>query len=87
VDHEQFAWLHNISEFVVRIDEMLAGEEPIADEYAQSSIALARKMFLPTESGDAFQKKYYAAIQRDPAVVMDHGELAKLFASEPAENT
>jgi hypothetical protein len=86
VDHEQFAWLHNISEFVVRIDEMLAGEEPIADEYAQSSIALARKMFLPTESGDAFQKKYYAAIQRDPAVVMDHGELAKLFASEPAEN-
>ena len=87
VDHEQFAWLHNISEFVVRIDEMLAGEEPIADEYAQSSIALARKMFLPTESGDAFQKKYYAAIQRDPAVVMDHGELAKLFASEPAEST
>src|SRR3982074_726401 len=43
LDHQQFAWLHNISEFVVRIDEMLAGEEPIADEYAQSSIALARK--------------------------------------------
>jgi hypothetical protein len=85
VDHEQFAWLHNISEFVVRIDEMLAGEEPIAQEYTQSSIALARKMFLPTESGDAFQKKYYDAIQRDPAVVMDHAELARLFSSEPAE--
>ena len=86
VDHEQFAWLHNISEFVVRIDEMLAGEEPIAEEYTKSSIALARKMFLPTESGDAFQKKYYDAIQRDPAVVMDHGELAQLFLSELPES-
>jgi hypothetical protein len=86
VDHEQFAWLHNISEFVVRIDEMLAGEEPIAEEYTASSIALARKMFLPTESGDAFQKKYYDAIQRDPAVVLEHAELVRLFSSEPPEN-
>src|SRR5580698_5187184 len=29
IDHEQFAWLHNISEFVVRIDESLAAENPI----------------------------------------------------------
>lgn len=85
IDHEQFAWLHNISEFVARIDEVLAGEEPIDEEYTKSSIALARKMFFPTESGDAFQKNYYDAIQRDPAVVMDHAELARLFSSEPAE--
>lgn len=86
VDHEQFAWLHNISEFVVRIDEMLAGEELIAEDYTKSSIALARKMFLPTESGDAFQKKYYDAIQRDPAVVLEHAELVRLFSSEPPES-
>ena len=29
VDHQQFEWLHNISEFVVRLDETLAGEKPI----------------------------------------------------------
>src|SRR5215475_7030419 len=29
IDHEQFAWLHNISEFVVRIDESLAAENPV----------------------------------------------------------
>jgi hypothetical protein len=36
-------------------------------------------MFTPTTSGDGFQKQYFAAIQRDPAVVMEHAELARLF--------
>lgn len=85
VDHPQFAWLHNISEFVVRIDEALSAKEPVEPEYTASAIALARKMFVPTESGDAFQKKYFDAIQSDPAVVIDHAELARIFASQPAD--
>jgi hypothetical protein len=85
IDHEQFAWLHNISEFVVRIDESLAAEAPITAVDTSSAITLARKMFAPSESGDAFQRRYFAAIQRDPAVVMEHAELARLFANEPAD--
>jgi hypothetical protein len=85
LDHQQFGWLHNISEFVVRLDETLAGEVPITAEETRSAIAMARKMFVPTESGDAFQKRYFDAIQRDPAVVMEHAELARLFNNEPAE--
>jgi hypothetical protein len=85
IDHEQFAWLHNISEFVVRLDETLAGEVPVTPEDTRSAIMLARKMFAPSESGDAFQKRYFDAIQRDPAVVMEHAELARLFANEPAD--
>src|SRR5882724_4341552 len=85
VDHPQFAWLHNISEFVVRIDEELSAKEPVTREYTSSAISLARKMFVPTESGDAFQKKYYDAIQCDPAVVIDHAELARIFANEAPE--
>jgi hypothetical protein len=85
IDDPQFAWLHNISEFVVRIDETLAGKEPITVDYMRECFVLARKMFTPTESGDAFQKKYFDAIQRDPAVVMDHAELARLFNTEPME--
>src|SRR5258708_21235370 len=57
IDHPQFAWLHNISEFIVRIDATLPANEPITPEYTSGAISLARKMFLPTESGDAFQKK------------------------------
>jgi hypothetical protein len=85
LDHQQFGWLHNISEFVVRLDETLAGEVPITPEDTRSAIGTARKLFVPSESGDAFQKRYFDAIQRDPAVVMEHAELARLFNSEPAE--
>ena len=85
IDHAQFAWLHNISEFVVSIDETLDSKEPVAPEQTNAAIALARKMFVPTESGDAFQKKYFDAIQREPAVVMEHAELARFFNNEPAE--
>ncbi len=85
IDHQQFGWLHNISEFVVRLDETLAGEAPITAEDLRSAVGMARKMFVPSESGDAFQKRYFDAIQRDPAVVMEHAELARLFNSEPAD--
>jgi hypothetical protein len=85
IDHEQFGWLHNISEFVVRLDEALSAEVPVTAEETHSAIMLARKMFAPSEAGDAFQKRYFDAIQRDPAVVMEHAELARLFLNEPLE--
>jgi hypothetical protein len=85
VDHEQFSWLHNLSEFVVRLDETLSGEAAVTPQDTHGAIMLARKMFTPTEAGDAFQKRYFDAIQRDPAVVMEHAELARLFANEPSD--
>lgn len=85
VGDAQFAWLHSISEFVVRLDEMLAGEKEITDVESREAISLARKMFLPSETGDGFQKLYFDAIQKDPAVVMEHAELVRLFNNEPAE--
>jgi hypothetical protein len=88
VDDPQFSWLHNISEFVVRIDEALAADAEITPEDTRGAISLARKIFAPTETGDGFQKKYFDAIQKDPAVVMEHAELVRLFHIEPpgAEN-
>lgn len=85
IDHQQFGWLHNISEFVVRLDETLAGEPPVTEDDVRTAISLARKMFAPSEAGDAFQKKYFHAIQSDPAVVIDHAELARLFHHEPPD--
>jgi hypothetical protein len=85
VDDPQFSWLHNISEFVVRIDESLAGKEGVTDNDSHVAISLARKIFAPSETGDAFQKKYFDAIQSDPAVVIEHAELARLFHNEPLD--
>ena len=85
VDDPQFAWLHNISEFVVRIDEALSSDESVAEKDAHVPISLARKLFAPTQTGDGFQKQYFDAIQRDPAVVMEHAELVRLFNNEPPD--
>ena len=86
VDNPQFSWLHNISEFVVRIDEGLASQAGVTDNDAHVAISLARKIFAPSESGDGFQKKYFDAIQRDPSVVMEHAVLVRLFSNEPADS-
>ena len=86
VDDPQFSWLHNISEFVVRIDEGLASQAGVTDNDSHVAISLARKIFAPSESGDGFQKKYFDAIQRDPSVVMEHAELVRLFSNEPADS-
>jgi hypothetical protein len=85
VDDAQFAWLHNISEFVVRIDEALSSDEGVTEQGAHVSISLARKLFATSETGDGFQKQYFDAIQRDPAVVMEHAELVRLFNNEPPD--
>ncbi len=85
VDDAQFSWLHNISEFVVRIDEALASEEGVTETDSHVAISLARKIFAPSETGDGFQRKYYDAIQKDPAVVMEHAQLARLFHNEPLD--
>src|SRR6266702_4001975 len=48
IDHAQFAWLHNISEYFLLIDETLTAKVPFSPEYTSSAISLARKMFVPT---------------------------------------
>src|SRR5882672_478004 len=78
--------LHKTLLNMKRIDETLAAKEPVTPEYTSTAISLARKMFVPTESGDNFQKKYFEAIQRDPTVVIDHAELVRLFNNEPPDS-
>jgi hypothetical protein len=86
VDDPQFSWLHNISEFVVRIDEALASQTGVTESDSHVAVSLARKIFAPSESGDGFQKKYFDAIQRDPSVVMEHAALVRLFSNAPGDS-
>src|SRR5258707_10036369 len=55
IDHEQFAWLHNLSEFVVRLDETLSGEEPVTERDTHSAIMLPRMLLCHTEWADTFR--------------------------------
>lgn len=81
LEHEQFAWLHRISQLVVKIDEILSANEPVSQDDAQNLIADARTLIAPSELGNAFARKYYAALQREPDVVLAHAQLSELLAS------
>ncbi len=82
IEHEQFAWLHRISQLVVQIDEMLWADEPVSLDKFQNLIADARTLITPSEVGNGFARKYYAALQREPDVVLAHAEVSNLLASK-----
>ncbi|MDZ8023376.1 MAG: hypothetical protein RMY36_016615 [Nostoc sp. SerVER01] len=82
IGHEQFAWLHRISEIVVHIDEMLTADEPIALDDLQKLIADVRTLIVPLETGNTFERKYYNALQSEPAAVLAHAEISKLLMSD-----
>jgi hypothetical protein len=79
INHEQFAWLHSISELIVRIDEMLDVDEPVMTGDAGTLLAQARALLKPSETGDEFERRYYAALQREPAVVLAHREVTTIL--------
>ena len=79
INHQQFAWLHTISELIVRIDEMLSPKEPALESDAKALLMQAQALLTPAETGNEFQRRYYAALQSAPEAVLAHREVLQLF--------
>jgi hypothetical protein len=75
----QFAWLRELSQMVVVIDEMLDDEEPVTDEIADQLVLRARVLLTPAEAKNSFREHYLEALQRDPDAVMAHAEMGRLL--------
>jgi hypothetical protein len=75
-----FAWLRELSQFIVLIDEALASKEPSAGPDGDRLIAEARQLLSPSENGSGFRHSYFEAMQRDPAVVLAHRDMMQVFA-------
>jgi hypothetical protein len=81
-----FAWLHELSEFVVLIDETVdaidgkgkSGEPPPVMD-AERFIAQSWELLAPNESGSGFARRYFDALQRDPDVVLAHARMRKVL--------
>lgn len=74
-----FAWLRQLSELIVEMDELLAAKETPSESTAVALIQNARLLLTPAESGSAFQQKYFAALQESPDVVVAHSEFAAIL--------
>jgi hypothetical protein len=73
-----FAWLSKLSQLIVSMDEALDEKEPLTSGAVEALITQSQRLLVPTESGDGFSKHYYEALQRDPDVVLAHGQVVKV---------
>ena len=76
-----FAWLHSLSELVVRIDETIDNDSPATDADAAALINEVEKLLTASENGEGFHRRYYDALQRQPAVVMAHADVRRVIKS------
>jgi hypothetical protein len=72
-----FAWLHQISELIVRMDDVAAPNGTGAEADALALFEQLDHLLVPSETGDAFARKYFEALQRQPAVVLAHGDVRR----------
>jgi hypothetical protein len=75
-----FAWLHELSELVVLIDETQDAKEPPQMSDAERLVAQAVELLAPNETGRGFAKRYFEALQRDPDVVLAHARMRKVLS-------
>jgi catechol 2,3-dioxygenase len=74
-----FAWLQRLSGLIVRIDEMAAPEAKAMDTDARALFEQVDRLLIPSETGADFARRYLEALQRQPAVVLAHGDVKRLL--------
>lgn len=82
INHEQFAWLHRLSELIVQIDELRQADEPVTLETIAALMTDVRILLTPNELGDDFGVRYDAAFQCNPDVVLAHADIVTLLTSD-----
>lgn len=76
-----FSWLHLLSGLIVRIDESIVKDAPTTEADASTIVEEAERLLTASEGGAEFQKRYYEALQRQPAVVLAHADVRRTLKS------
>ena len=80
MDDPWFAWLRHLSRLVVAIDERMDDKQhPLEPEEAKAFLTRARTLLTPAEHGNGFERRYFEAMQRDPAVVLGHAATSRII--------
>ena len=74
-----FAWLRPLSEIVVRIDVLLLPDPPSTEADAVALLEEVERLLSPATGIDAFAQRYSEALQRQPAVIMAHGDVRRVL--------
>ena len=72
-----FAWLHPLSELVVRIDETIEPDSPATEADGAALVDQVERLLAPAENGETFARRYFEALQRQPSVVLAHADVRR----------
>ena len=72
-----FAWLHALSGLIVRIDEAVQRDGAAIGADAVALIDQVEQLLTASEEGEGFPRRYFEALQRQPAVVLAHADVRR----------
>ncbi len=87
VSDPQFAWLHPISELIVRIDQALDEEAPDTTVDVDAIVTQARRLVAPDQTEKPYAERYLTALQEVPDVVVAHGKVTAILKENPTKET
>lgn len=79
MEHERFAWLRQLSQLVVIIDEAMEEKPPITKERMDALVGEARHLLMGSQEPGSFAVRYAEVRDRDATVATAHAEISKSF--------
>ena len=80
MEHERFAWLRQLSQMVVMMDEAMEEKPPITQERADALVGEARHLLTGSEEPGSFAVRYAKMRERESAVAAAHADVIKTMA-------
>ena len=79
MENERFAWLRQLSQLVVMMDEAMEEKPPVTEERKDALVAEAKHLLLGSEEPGSFAVRYAKMRKHGPAVAAAHEEINKSF--------
>lgn len=79
MENERFAWLRQLSQLVVVIDEAMEEKPPITTERMDALVNEVRHLLVGSEEPESFAARYAKARERETSVAAAHSEISKSF--------
>jgi hypothetical protein len=76
----RFAWLRELSQLIVMIDEAMEEKPPITTERKDALVNEARILLTGSNESGSFAARYTAMMERVPSIATAHAEISKAFA-------
>lgn len=76
-DPVRYGWLKPFSRLIIAIDDTLNPREDQENETPEALLDQARELVLPPQEDTPFGRRYRSLLQKDPALVMAHSDVAR----------